>query len=72
MGRVPTHQVRLPRAPCNLALNSSGDGASTASLGNLRGSSHEIRSSPKGKKEKHGGKIRVVRAIFQVTHIQTL
>ena len=35
MCRVSTHQLRLPRASSNLVLNASGDGASTASLGNL-------------------------------------
>ena len=30
-----THQLRLPRAPSDLTLNVSRDGASTASLGNL-------------------------------------
>ena len=32
MGRAATHQIRLPNAPSNLALNPSWDGASTASL----------------------------------------
>ena len=35
MGRVATHQLRLPRIPPNLALNASRDGASAASLGKL-------------------------------------
>ena len=35
MCRVANHQTRLPRATSSLALNASGDGASTASLGNL-------------------------------------
>ena len=35
MGRVATHQTRLPRAPSNLALNTSEDGAPTAFLGSL-------------------------------------
>ena len=30
-----THQFSLPRAPSNLALSTSRDGASTASLGDL-------------------------------------
>jgi len=29
-GLVATHQIRLPRAPSNLALKASRDGASTA------------------------------------------
>ena len=33
MGRATTQQIRLPKAPSNLALNASRDGASTASLG---------------------------------------
>jgi len=33
MGRAATQQLRLPRAPSNLALSSSRDGAPTASLG---------------------------------------
>jgi len=32
IGRAATHQLRLPRAPSNLALNASRDGASTASV----------------------------------------
>jgi len=35
VGRAATHQLRLPSAPSNLAMNASGDGASTASLGSL-------------------------------------
>ena len=35
MERVATHQLRLPRAQSNMALNSSRDGTSTASLGSL-------------------------------------
>ena len=35
MGWVATHQVRLPNAPSNQALNSSKDGATTTSSGNL-------------------------------------
>ena len=35
MRRVANHQTRLPRATSSLALKASGDGASTASLGNL-------------------------------------
>jgi len=35
VGKVASHEVRLPRAPSNLALNTSKDGISTASLGNL-------------------------------------
>jgi len=35
MCRVTNHQTRLPRATSSLALNASGDGASTTSLGNL-------------------------------------
>jgi len=35
MCRVANHQTRLPRATSSLALNASGDGASTTSLGNL-------------------------------------
>jgi len=34
-GLVATRQIRLLRAPSNLALNVSRDGASTASLGSL-------------------------------------
>ena len=33
MGRAAPHQLRLPRAPSNLALNASRDGAPTDSLG---------------------------------------
>jgi len=33
MGRAATHQLRLPRIPSNIALNTFGDGASPASLG---------------------------------------
>ena len=33
MGRAATQQLRLPRAPSNLALSASKDGASTASVG---------------------------------------
>jgi len=33
--RATTHQIRMPRAPFNLALNASRVGASTGSLGNL-------------------------------------
>jgi len=36
MCRVANHQTRLPRATSSLALNASRDGASTASLGNLK------------------------------------
>ena len=32
-GRAATHQLRLPRAPSSLALNTSRNGAFTASLG---------------------------------------
>ena len=35
MCRVANHQTRLPRATSSLALNTSRDGASTASLGSL-------------------------------------
>jgi len=35
VGRAATHQIRLPRAPSNLALDTSRDGAPTASLGSL-------------------------------------
>ena len=35
MGRIATHQIRLPRAPSNIASNASRVGASTASLGSL-------------------------------------
>jgi len=35
MGRSATQQLRLPRFPSNLALSTSRNGASTASLGNL-------------------------------------
>ena len=35
MGRAAPYQLRLLRAPFNLALNASRDGASTTSLGNL-------------------------------------
>ena len=33
MGWLPPHQIRLPKAPSNLALSTSRDAASTASLG---------------------------------------
>ena len=35
MGRDSSPQIKLPRAPSNLASNTSGDGASTASLDSL-------------------------------------
>jgi len=35
MGRDPFHQTRLLKALSNLALNTSREGAATASLGNL-------------------------------------
>jgi len=35
MGRDTFHQTRLLKAPCNLASNTSREGAATASLGNL-------------------------------------
>ena len=35
MSRVATHQMRLRRAPSNLALNASRNGVSTTSLGSL-------------------------------------
>ena len=35
MGRIATHQIRLPRAASIVALNTSKDGAPTASLGSL-------------------------------------
>ena len=35
MGRDTSHQPRLPKAPSSLALSTSRDGASTASLGSL-------------------------------------
>ena len=35
MGRVATHQLRLPRAPSNLALSTTRDGAPTPSLVSL-------------------------------------
>jgi len=35
MGRDSFHQTRLLTAPSNLALNIAGEGAATASLGNL-------------------------------------
>jgi len=35
MGRNAFHQTSLLKAPSNVALNTSGVGASTASLGNL-------------------------------------
>ena len=35
MGRVATHQIRLPSSPSNLTLSTSRDGASTVSLGSL-------------------------------------
>jgi len=35
MGRVATHQIRLPRAPFSLALGTSKDEINTASMGNL-------------------------------------
>lgn len=34
-GSAGAHQVRLPRIPCNLALNASTDGTSPAPLGGL-------------------------------------
>jgi len=33
LGLVATQQLRLPGVPCNLAMSTSRDGASTASLG---------------------------------------
>ena len=39
MGRAASHQLRLPRAPSNLALSTSMDGASTASLGSCASAS---------------------------------
>ncbi len=30
MGKIANHQIRLPRAPSYLALNTSRDGAATA------------------------------------------
>jgi len=33
VGRAAPHQLRLPRAPSNLALHNSRDGATTTSLG---------------------------------------
>jgi len=36
VGRVTNQQTSLPRATSSLALNASRDGASTASLGNVR------------------------------------
>ena len=38
MGAAP-HQLRLPRAPSNLALSASRDGAPTASLGSCASAS---------------------------------
>jgi len=35
MGRDTFHQTRLLKAPSSLALNTSREGAATASLGNL-------------------------------------
>jgi len=35
VGRAATQQMRLPRAPSNLAFNISRDGAFTVSLGSL-------------------------------------
>jgi len=35
VGRAATHQLRLPRAPSNQALNTPKDGSSMASLGSL-------------------------------------
>jgi len=35
MGRAAPHQLRLPRAPSNLAMNTSRDGAPTACLGRV-------------------------------------
>ena len=34
IGRAATYQIALPRAPSNLTLIASRDGAHTASLGN--------------------------------------
>lgn len=35
IGRITTHQIRLPTAPYNMALNASRDGASSSSLGSM-------------------------------------
>ena len=35
MDRVDTHEIRLPKVPSNLTLNTSRDGATTTSQGNL-------------------------------------
>lgn len=35
VGRAATHQLRLPRAPSQLAMSTSTDGASAASLGTM-------------------------------------
>jgi len=35
MGGAATHQLRLPRAPSNLALNASRDGAYPTYLGKM-------------------------------------
>jgi len=39
MGRAATHQLRLPRAPSILALNTSRNGAPTAALGSCASTS---------------------------------
>ena len=38
-GKAAPYQLRLPRAPSNLALSASRDGASTASLGSCASAS---------------------------------
>jgi len=44
--QVTNQQTRLPRATSSLALNASRDGASTASLGNLRAVVRQQRIPP--------------------------
>ena len=43
VSRTATHQLRLPRAPSNLALTTSRDGAHTASLGSCASTSLSSR-----------------------------
>jgi len=43
MGRAATHQIRLPGAPSNLAMNAPRDEASTASLGSCASASPPFR-----------------------------
>ena len=42
MGRIATHQIRLPRAPSSLALSTSKDGAPTALWAAVPGPHHPL------------------------------